>query len=163
MASKLYHNPSLFLLLICYTNANFGDDQTIRINLLEGTVRGQLEAAESGSKYFGFYGIPYALPPIKKRRFMKPEPVEKWDREVGGDIVECAQEDSGREKMFVLGDDVLRGQEDCLVVNIYTPTLNSKLPVIVFVHGGGYFAGSGPSLSRHDPEMTKKFFDLSKY
>lgn len=36
-----------------------------------------------------------------------------------------------------------RGDEDCLFINVYTPTLrNERLPVMVFVHGGAYTVGS---------------------
>ena len=38
----------------------------------------------------------------------------------------------------------VEGQEDCLVVNVYTPRwATDTLPVMVFIHGGGYVAGSG--------------------
>ena len=35
------------------------------------------------------------------------------------------------------------GQEDCLVLNIYVPDRAGSLPVMVFIHGGGFFLGSG--------------------
>ena len=118
------------------------------LQLPEGRARGALESSAGGAEYHSFYGLPYALPPTGHRRFMRPEPVVSWGGEVGGDIVECAQEDSGREEIFRLGGSALRGQEDCLVANIYTPArlhpapASPSLAVLVFVHGGGYFAGS---------------------
>ena len=72
---------------------------------------------------------------------MRPEPIRSWNTVKGGDIVECAQEDTGREELFPLGGSV-RGVEDCLVVNIYTPQVgDGEYSVMVYVHGGGYFAG----------------------
>ena len=118
------------------------------LQLPEGRARGALESSAGGAEYHSFYGLPYALPPTGHRRFMRPEPVVSWGGEVGGDIVECAQEDSGREEIFRVGGSALRGQEDCLVANIYTPArlhpapASPSLAVLVFVHGGGYFAGS---------------------
>ena len=78
------------------------------LQLPEGMARGALETSAGGAEYHSFYGLPYALPPTGHRRFMRPEPVVSWGREVGGDIVECAQEDSGREEIFRLG---LGGEE----------------------------------------------------
>ena len=70
------------------------------VKLQEGRIRGQLETSDGGSEYYSFYGIPYALPPTGQRRFMKPEPIQSWKGIVGGEIIECAQEDSGREDLF---------------------------------------------------------------
>ena len=102
------------------------------LQLPEGRARGALETSAGGAEYHSFYGLPYALPPTGHRRFMRPEPVVSWGREVGGDIVECAQEDSGREEIFRLGGSALRGEEDCLVANIYT--IASCIQALVFSH-----------------------------
>ena len=120
-------------------------EPSVIVKLEQGRIRGQLETSDRGSEYYSFYGIPYALPPIRERRFMKPEPIGSWQGIVGGEVIECAQEDSGREDLFNFGGVKLRGREDCLVINIYTPATElegADLPVMVFVHGGGYFAGS---------------------
>ena len=103
--------------------------------------------SDSGKPYFSYYGIPYGLPPTGSRRFRKPEPVVTWGRTVGEEEdVECAQEATGREEIFGWGSQAVRGREDCLVLNIYKPSSPSHLaqpqPVIFFIHGGGYFAGS---------------------
>jgi len=118
-------------------------EDTVLVNLPEGALQGALEKSHLGQNFYSFYGIPYALPPIGKRRFMRPEPVESWESVKGGEIIECAQEETGSENFFNMGVK-LRGVEDCLVLNIYTPSLGKgDYPVMVFVHGGGYFAGSG--------------------
>jgi len=36
---------------------------------------------------------------------------------------------------------LILGQEDCLYLNVYTPNLNGKLPVMFWIHGGGFLAG----------------------
>ena len=117
------------------------------LQLPEGEVRGRQEVADSGRPYYSYYGIPYALPPTGRRRFRRPEPVVSWGRTVGEEEdVECAQEATGREEIFGWGSQAVRGREDCLVLNIYRPASPSDLaepqPVIFFIHGGGYFAGS---------------------
>jgi len=113
----------------------------VLVQLPEGRVKGSLEKSDAGNSFYSFYGIPYALPPTGKRRFMRPVPVERWDEVKGSEVVECAQEETGSESIFSWGTK-LRGVEDCLVVNIYTPNVGEgDYPVMVFVHGGGYFAG----------------------
>ena len=117
-------------------------EDEVLVQLPEGAVRGAVEQSDLGQRFYSFYGIPYALPPTGKRRFKRPEPVEKWDSVKGGEIIECAQESAGREELFNWGSK-LRGVEDCLVLNIYTPNVGEgDYPVMVFVHGGGYFAGN---------------------
>ena len=143
-STKMLH----FILQVTYASILqivSASEPTVTVKLQEGKIRGQLETSDGGSEYYSFYGIPYALPPTGKRRFMKPEPIRSWKGVVGGEIIECAQEDSGREDLFNFSGRKLRGREDCLVTNIYTPVTEfdrDDLPVIVFVHGGGYFAGS---------------------
>ena len=132
------------LLLLVVVNVVLSD-QTVIVQLPGGRVQGQRELSDGGHEFYAFYGVPYALPPVGARRFMRPEPVVSWDGVVGGNIVECAQEETGRDQLFSVGSVSLRGVEDCLVTNIYTPSLDTgaDLAVMVFVHGGGYFAGSG--------------------
>lgn len=40
---------------------------------------------------------------------------------------------------------LILGQEDCLYLNVYTPNLNGKLPVMFWIHGGGFLAGHSGS------------------
>ena len=124
----------------------------VRLELPEGWLEGSQEVSELGNTFYSFYGVPYALPPTGARRFLRPEPVFSWgDSVLGGNIVECAQEETGSENMFSWGTR-LRGTEDCLVVNIYTPQVGvGDYPVMVFFHGGGYFAGQNlpASISYH--------------
>lgn len=51
---------------------------------------------------------------------------------------------------------VIEGQEDCLYLNVYTPDADKQLPVMFWIHGGGFVAGhSGPSLYGPDYFMDK--------
>jgi len=120
----------------------------VTVRLKQGMIRGTKKLADLGTgngvPYLAFTGIPYAKPPTGSRRFMRPEPIDAWEGVQGGQEVECAQEDTGRENIVSWGSPV-RGQEDCLVINVYAPDLTSRRPVMVFIHGGGFFAGSGTS------------------
>ncbi|XP_049298366.1 uncharacterized protein LOC125771618 [Anopheles funestus] len=114
-----------------------------------GKVRGLTCVTEDGTHYHHFKGIPYAVPPVGDLRFMPPVPLETFQKPVLECFVEgskCLQYDQ------ILN--VLVGSEDGLFLNVYTPKLagenSSGLPVMVYVHGGGFLSGSGDSFL-YDP------------
>lgn len=82
-----------------------------------------------------FLGIPYARPPVGKLRWRTPRVMREWKTVLKADTPppHCVQS--------IFGFD--RGQEDCLYLNIWTPTLFPKkpLPVMVWMHGGGFTVG----------------------
>ncbi|PVF95497.1 alpha/beta-hydrolase [Serendipita vermifera] len=104
-----------------------------------------------------FYGIPYAHPPVGERRFRAPVPIDEEEE---------LQKNGGKKKTVkatrkpdfcIQGPAYSRtqggaGSEDCLHLNIYTPTsalasaspdgYPSKLPVLVYIHGGGFIYGN---------------------
>jgi para-nitrobenzyl esterase len=102
------------------------------------TAEGPLEGVTKNG-VTQFLGIPYAKPPVGPLRWMPPQPVEKWtqvkDASKFGPI--CAQ-------VTTLGPFAgpPNSNEDCLYLNVFTPTLKAKLPVLVWIHGGGYFDGA---------------------
>ena len=117
-----------------------------------GIVQG---APGSDSTVRIFKGIPFAAPPVGDLRWKPPQPVQKW----GG--VRMATE-FGQHCMQnnVYGDMVFRdkGQsEDCLYLNVWTPAKSEKdrLPVLVYVYGGGFVAGAA-SEARYDGENLAK-------
>ncbi len=93
-----------------------------------------------------FRGVPYARPPVGERRFTPPEPPDAWAGERDARRFSPAAPQLGTEagpvgKLFR----VIRGgiSEDCLYVNVWTPGLGGKRPVLVYVHGGAYVLGAG--------------------
>jgi para-nitrobenzyl esterase len=89
-----------------------------------------------------FRGVPYAQPPVGEWRWRAPQPAAAWD-DVRSAIdygASCAQ---SRSAMFSLPLDHL--SEDCLTLNVWTPALRpmTPMPVMVWIHGGGFSAGSG--------------------
>ncbi len=117
-----------------------------------GIVQG---AANSDATVQSFKGIPFAAPPVGELRWKAPQPVKPW----GG--VHMATE-FGQHCMQnnVFGDMVFRdkGQsEDCLYLNVWTPAKSEKdrLPVLVYVYGGGFVAGAA-SEARYDGENLAK-------
>jgi len=86
-----------------------------------------------------FLGIPYAKPPVGALRWMPPQPVAKWTgvRRAYKFGPTCAQ-------VTTLGPFAgpPNSNEDCLYLNVFTQDTKAKLPVLVWIHGGGYFDGA---------------------
>ncbi len=108
-----------------------------------GQVQGLRWYSFENRPYYAFLKIPYAEPPIGELRFARPQPPKPWEgvrRSTLNDSVWCAQMDFQEQ---------IKGVEDCLFLNVYLPEgavrdLNrSKRAVMVWIHGGGFFAGSG--------------------
>ena len=93
-----------------------------------------------------FKGIPFAAPPVGDLRWRPPQPLPRWDgvRPAAEYGANCMQ---GR-----FGPPPAAGapappppSEDCLFLNVWRPADPSKrkLPVMVWIHGGGFVGGSG--------------------
>jgi para-nitrobenzyl esterase len=97
-----------------------------------------------GSQWSGSYlfrGIPFAAPPVRDRRWKPPQPVIPWAgvRDATAQPASCVQNDQGWNY-----SDYEIGDEDCLTLDVRTPDMSGKLPVLVWIHGGSNRAG-GPN------------------
>ena len=88
-----------------------------------------------------FRGIPFAAPPLGPLRWKPPQPIRPWTgvRDSVEQPASCLQNDYG----WNHGDFAI-GNEDCLTLDVRTPALGGKLPVLVWIHGGSNRAG-GPN------------------
>ena len=107
----------------------------------QGTLRGR--ADEGMCRY---HGVRYAAPPVGDRRFRAPAPPPRWSgvRRVGRPSnVVCPRVAPNIGESYVGGRSVAK--EDCLRLSITAPHSRSASPrpVIVYLHGGGFFSGSG--------------------
>ncbi|GAA4640473.1 carboxylesterase family protein [Actinoallomurus vinaceus] len=112
------------------------------VTTAQGAVRG-LRRGDTAT----FLNIPYAAPPRGAGRFAPPQPHEPWDgvrdATVPGPNAPQSERKLGSVDMSpYFGTGWSRG-EDYLTVNVWTPAAGGgDLPVMVFVHGGGFVAGS---------------------
>ncbi|XP_077284978.1 uncharacterized protein LOC143910401 [Arctopsyche grandis] len=111
----------------------------------QGALKGAYFNTINGRKYAAFMSLPYAQPPIGPLRFKAPIEAGAWEgvRDASIDSPICVQTNP-----FFRSNDVA-GVEDCLYLNVYTPAEfkeSSLLPVMVFIHGGGWISGSGKKL-----------------
>lgn len=104
------------------------------VETLEGKVRGSLLKSTKGRQFYSFRGIPYAEPP---NRFKLSERKHPWN-----DILNATRSSKVCPQPEILHR---RSQmsEDCLYLNVYTRSLKKLAPVIVYIHSGLYYFGSG--------------------
>ena len=119
------------------------------IETRSGPVTGYVEEGVSV-----FRGIPYARPPEGELRWRPPQPVIPWKgiRSCVQPGPNCPQSDS----LFL--QSTLRRSEDCLYLNVWSRRVGIKqrAPVIVFIHGGGFFAGSANETGYSGLELAKR-------
>lgn len=103
---------------------------------------------------FVFKGIPYAKPPIGELRWTSPRACKEGDCWDG--ILEAT--DFGAIcPQYEFGTKVVRGTENCLFLNVWTPDLRPEMkrPVLFYIHGGFLTEGSGTMFGQPTPELVK--------
>jgi len=97
-----------------------------------------------------FRGVPYAEPPVGPLRFRPPERLRSWTGIRDATRLGPSAPQAGVENWLVrrfIGSASVRQSEDCLYLNVWTPSLDGRRrPVMVFIHGGAFLMGSGGTL-----------------
>ncbi|XP_016325037.1 fatty acyl-CoA hydrolase precursor, medium chain isoform X4 [Sinocyclocheilus anshuiensis] len=131
-----------------------------------GSLRGAfLTVKGKGTIVNSYLGVPFAKPPVGPLRLARPQPAEKWDgvRDATKQPLMCIQDRqvSVVELEFLAMDvEIPEVSEDCLYLNIYTPVKpgeDAKLPVMVWIHGGGLAVGSA---SVYDGSVLSAYQDV---
>ncbi|GAB3472358.1 carboxylesterase family protein [Massilia terrae] len=106
---------------------------------------GRIEGKQLASGVQAYLGIPYAAPPVRELRWREPQPAPHWDGVWHADRTgpECIQLLRRKDINHYFGEEAT--SEDCLYMNVWAPRNahpGAKLPVVVFIHGGGFTVGS---------------------
>ncbi|XP_049810114.1 para-nitrobenzyl esterase-like isoform X4 [Schistocerca nitens] len=138
-------SPLVSLLVTIFAALVKGEEVLVTVE--QGTLLGQTATSLYNTTYTAFLGIPYAEPPLGILRFQAPQRLTSWEgirnaTQYGSDCVQS----SG-------------GSEDCLYLNVYVPGVPQEgagLPVLFWVHGGGFSVGSG-SDQEHGPDFLVSY------
>ncbi|XP_015223801.2 carboxylesterase 3 [Lepisosteus oculatus] len=131
-----------------------------------GSLKGTYSRVKGTDKVVhGYLGIPFAKPPVGALRLSAPQPPEPWEglRDATKQPSMCIQDveniKTGLKEIFI-DFPVLGISEDCLYLNIHTPANPSeeaKLPVMVWIHGGGLRFGAA---SLYDGSVLAAYEDV---
>jgi len=121
----------------------------VEVRVAQGVLRGNQRAG-----VFRFRGMPYAAPPVGELRWAPPAAPASWSgvrdaTQFGHAAIQTV--DNGAE----LGAEP---NEDCLTVNVWSPTLDAgaRLPVMVWIHGGGFLNWSASMKLWHGSELARR-------
>jgi para-nitrobenzyl esterase len=103
-------------------------------------TQGRLVGERAG-EVVSFQNIPFAAPPVGALRWRPPQPAPSWDgaRDATSPGAICIQPPANGDP----GVGPLPMSEDCLTLNVWAPETAERLPVMIWIHGGGYNNGSG--------------------
>ena len=157
MKTELVGRVSLFITLgvIGLTGCLLAPPDPLIVKTADGKVQGKLI---NDGKVRAYQGIPYAAPPVGKLRWQAPQPVVSWNSDLDARKYghRCAQNHDFADMVFQdSATPADSGSEDCLTLNVYAPEGrpdNAKLPVMFWIHGGGY-SGGASSEPRHNGDF----------
>jgi len=115
------------------------------MNLVIQTTSGKVQGFETEG-VLAWYGIPFAKPPVGDLRFKRAQPIDPWEgvKDCTAFSNDPVQFQGEREKE----------DEDCLNLNVWAPKHAKKLPVLVWIYGGGFHFGYNSDLSYDGAPMA---------
>jgi para-nitrobenzyl esterase len=146
--------PTLLFLSVILSLVSWSQKGSNPVLTIEG---GQLKGVETPTSGVIVYkGIPFAAPPVGKLRWREPQPVVPWKGVKTADKYGAAAMQITWDPQSFYGKEWRASgsvpfNEDCLYLNIWTPAAgdkHKKLPVAMWIHGGGYREGFA-----FEPEM----------
>jgi para-nitrobenzyl esterase len=131
------------------------DQQGVGMSDKATTVPGDVRGVDDGG-VVRFAGIPFAAPVVGDRRFRPPEPPESWQ---GVRDASTAGPTAPQHDMMAqaFGSEPQPTEEDCLFLNVFTPQVDdARRPVMVWIHGGAFFLGSGSEPSYDGAKLAAR-------
>jgi para-nitrobenzyl esterase len=125
-------------------------EDAAQMTVIASTRLGRIEGdAQAG--VLVFRNVPYAAPPVGARRFRAPEPPAAWHGVRDGRV-------PGPTSPQVLGlmRDLPPQDEDCLHLNVWTPALHGRRPVLVWIHGGRFTSGASTHPMYDGRELARR-------
>jgi para-nitrobenzyl esterase len=129
-------------------------------NTQYGKVRGFVDGG-----VFTFKGVPYGANTGGDNRWLPAQPVKPWDGErptlvYGANCMQHLHDFTAIEQSFIQDWDDGYMSEDMLKLNIWTPSLTGKRPVMFYIHGGGFSFGSSYELPSHEGAQMARHHDV---
>ena len=94
----------------------------------QGNVRGVIRQARNGADFYGFLGIPYALPPIGEFRWQPPQPAPKWEG-----TLDATKLPNGCTQDSIFEPQKMEGSEDCLYLNVFTRGKGMSVSMYIYI------------------------------
>ncbi|XP_075981093.1 venom carboxylesterase-6-like [Anticarsia gemmatalis] len=116
-------------------------DENVEVNLKQGVLIGKIERTlYKKQDYFSFRGVPFAETPTGELRFQPPKPLQSWDGKLEAfeNKPTCMQFNTRGRLREPAG---MSGSEDCLFINVFTPSIEGTAPVIVFDFNDNFKTG----------------------
>ena len=139
---------------------NVSTPQTAVAKTQYGKVRGFLDGG-----VLTFKGVPYGATTAGENRWLPLKPPTPWTDEYpalayGANCPQTLHPWTSIEQTFLFDWDDGWQSEDMLKLNIWTPSLSGKRPVMLYLHGGGYSFGSSYELPSHDGAQMARYHDV---
>lgn len=129
---------------------------------LTSTKNGKVQGVPNADKTVtSFKGIPFAAPPVGDLRWKEPQPVKPWSGTLKCDSYSASPYQNKPAPFSMWTEEFIAPpeplSEDCLYLNVWTPAKSSKdkLPVLMWIYGGGFVSGSS-ACAIYDGEALAK-------